>query len=175
MKLTIGKLAREFGLSRGTLLHYHAIGLLRPSVRSDAQYRLYSETDKERLRAICQYRAAGVPLADIRRLLEDAEPAGYAAILRRRLADLAQEIATLKRQQQLIVRLLGPHGIKEKEDMLNKDQWVALMRATGLNDDDMHRWHKEFEKMSGEAHEEFLVSLGIGAEEIKKIRQWACQ
>ena len=35
----------------------------------------------------------------------------------------------------------------------------------------MHRLHREFEKMSGDAHEEFLVSLGIEAEEVKRIRE----
>ncbi len=171
--MKIGQLAREFGLSRGTLLHYDAIGLLRPSARSDARYRSYSEEDVERLRRICLYRSAGMPLADIRRMLASTEPKGYAVILRRRLAALSEEIAQLKRQQQVIVRLLAAHKKNKEQEMLNKEQWIALMRATGLTDDDMHRWHREFEKMSGSAHEEFLTSLGVGADEIKEIRAWS--
>ena len=173
--MTIGTLARKFGLSRGTLLHYDAIGLLKASGRSDAKYRVYSAADEERLRRICLYRSAGVALADIRRMLDQPEPRGYAEVLRRRLAALDGEIVTLKRQQQLIVRLLGQRGEDKEHSMLNKEQWVALMRATGLTDDDMHTWHKEFEKMSGEAHEEFLTTLGVGAEEVKKIRAWSRQ
>ena len=171
--MTIGTLARMFGLSRGTLLHYDAIGLLRPSVRSDTRYRVYTEADVERLRAICQYRSAGVPLADIRRMLDRPEPEHYLRILRQRLASLGEEILERKRQQTLIVRLLGRHGTEEENTMLNKEQWIALMRATGLSDQDMRRWHAEFEKMSGEAHEEFLQSLGVGADEIAKIRAWS--
>lgn len=171
--MTIGALARKFGLSRGTLLHYDAIGLLKPSARSDAKYRVYTPADEERLRRICLYRAAGVALADIQRMLAGPKAAGYVEILRGRLAALSDEIVTLKRQQELIVRLLGRTDKDKENTMLNKEQWVALMRATGLNDEDMHRWHKEFEKMSGEAHEEFLVSLGINADEIKEIRRWS--
>lgn len=54
--------------------------------------------------------------------------------------------------------------------MLNKEQWITLMRSVGLSDDDLHKWHSEFEKMSGEAHQEFLEILGIPPSDIKKIR-----
>lgn len=171
--MRIGQLARAFGLSRDTLLHYDAIGLLTPSARSDSGYREYAEADVERLRRICTYRAAGVPLAEIRSVLETVEPEGFRQVLSFRLSQLGEEIAQLQGQQRLIVRLLRPSEANEEQPMLNKDQWVALMRATGLTDDDMKRWHKEFEKMSGSAHEEFLVSLGIGAKEIAEIREWS--
>jgi len=171
--MTIGELAREFGLSRGTLLHYDAIGLLKPSRRSESGYRIYAPVDVERLRQVCVYRSAGVPLADIRRMLSRNNKRGYTEVLRRRLAELSDEIGILKRQQGLIVRLLAQHGTHKEKVLLNKEQWVALMRATGLNDDDMERWHKEFEKMSGAAHEEFLISLGIPPKEVQEIRAWS--
>ena len=68
--LTIGQLARRFELSRSTLLYYDSIGLLSPSGRSRANYRLYSDDDVRRMEAIAGYRRAGLPLADIARLLE---------------------------------------------------------------------------------------------------------
>ena len=40
--LTIGKLARKFDLSRSTLLYYDRIGLLKPSGRTRANYRVYT-------------------------------------------------------------------------------------------------------------------------------------
>lgn len=171
--MRIGKLARQFGLSRGTLLYYDAIGLLEPSSRTDGGYREYTEGDVERLRRICGYRTAGLALDDIRELLGAAEPQGYVSILRRRLGELGDEIARLRNQQSVIVRILEQHGAGEESEMLNKEQWVALMQAAGLDDDGMHRWHREFEKMSGDAHEEFLVSLGIDAAEVKQIRNWS--
>ena len=66
----ISELARRFGLSRSTLLYYDRLGLLRPSGRSQADYRQYSEDDLSRLERICFFRQAGLSLAEIARLLE---------------------------------------------------------------------------------------------------------
>lgn len=173
--MTIGALAREFGLSRGTLLHYDAIGLLRPTVRRDSRYRVYTEADMERLRQICLYRSAGMPLAEIQSLLDSREPEGFSVVLRRRLAQISREMAALNQQQRLIVRLLASQDDDGKTTMLNKEQFVALMRSCGMTDEDMRRWHQEFEKMSGESHAEFLAFLGIPAGEIEKIREWSKQ
>ena len=57
--------------------------------------------------------------------------------------------------------------------MISKDRWVAIMRAAGLKEQDMHNWHIQFEKMEPEAHQEFLESLGIKADEINRIREWS--
>jgi hypothetical protein len=65
--------------------------------------------------------------------------------------------------------LLYYEGVK----MLNKDRWVKIMQAAGFSDEEMHNWHIQFEKMEPEAHHEFLVSLGIDAAEIHKIREWS--
>jgi len=68
-----------------------------------------------------------------------------------------------------IRELPKPESLVEN-DMITKDRWVEIMRAAGLSDDDMHNWHRQFERLEPAAHEEFLESLGIGAEEIKQIR-----
>ncbi len=54
--LSIGEIAKQYGLSRSTLLYYDAIGLLRPSGRSESNYRRYTGEDSRRLRLICMYR-----------------------------------------------------------------------------------------------------------------------
>lgn len=67
---TIGNLGRMFNISRSTIIYYDKIGLLKPSDRSDSNYRLYSETDVNRLKTIMRHKEAGIPLDDILRLLE---------------------------------------------------------------------------------------------------------
>ncbi len=57
--------------------------------------------------------------------------------------------------------------------MINKDRWVEIMRAAGLSDQDMHNWHRQFERLEPEAHQEFLQSLSIPAAEIDSIRRWS--
>lgn len=70
MLLKIGELAKRTGLTVRTLHHYDAIKLLRPSVRSEAGYRLYNRADIERLHRIQALRRMDLSLADIASLLE---------------------------------------------------------------------------------------------------------
>lgn len=170
--LTVSELARRFGLSRSTLLYYDAIGLLRPSARSDANYRLYSQADVERMELIDMYRRAGLPLKDIARSLA-SDRSTLGALLESRLRVLNGEVHRLRKQQQLIVQLLKSPALRGKTRAMTKDEWVAILRATGLTEADMRRWHVEFERLSPEAHQDFLESLGIPDEEVVAIRHWA--
>lgn len=40
-----------------------------------------------------------------------------------------------------------------------------------MNDNDMWRWHVEFERQNPQAHQEFLVSLVIPEQEAAEIRK----
>jgi DNA-binding transcriptional MerR regulator len=59
------------GVSVRTLHHYDAIGLLVPSGRTEAGYRLYDDDDLLRLQQIQIGRELGLPLEEIRRSLDD--------------------------------------------------------------------------------------------------------
>jgi len=70
--LRIHEAATEVGLTPRSVRYYEEIGLLSPAARSEGDYRLYDETDLERLRFIKGLRDdAGFSLAEIARLLED--------------------------------------------------------------------------------------------------------
>jgi DNA-binding transcriptional MerR regulator len=170
---TIGRLARRFGLSRSSLLYYNRIGLLRPSGRSRANYRLYNRANAERLSRICMYREAGVPLLEIKKILDTGGPT--IKILQRRLEQLNDEISRFREQQRVILGLLKNRTHLRKTRTLDKQRWVEILRASGFSDDDMDRWHIEFERMSPEAHHDFLEALGIPAAEVKEIRRWCKQ
>jgi len=170
--LTVSQLARRFGLSRSTLLYYDSIGLLSPSARSEANYRLYSPKDVQRMETIDLYRKTGLPLADVARVVS-AQHGELATVLESRLQALNGEIQGLRRQQQLIVQLLRRRALRRGARWLDKEGWVAILRATGMSEEDMRRWHVEFERLSPEAHQDFLESLGLEAEEIGRVRRWA--
>lgn len=70
MPYTIKDLAAMSGLTARTLRHYDAVGLLHPSARSAAGYRLYAEAELLRLQQILLYRELELPLADIARVLD---------------------------------------------------------------------------------------------------------
>ena len=57
---TVGELARLANVSVRTLHHYDEIGLLVPSERSEAGYRLYSHGDGARLQEILVWRQLGL-------------------------------------------------------------------------------------------------------------------
>jgi len=172
MALTITKLARECGLSRTTVLYYESVGLLRRARRSAGNYRIYSDGDLARLREICAYRASGLKVGDILSILD--RPRGDAtAVLQRRLREIAGEIETLKEHQRAIARLLGATNRLRRNQMVTKEKWVEIMRAAGFTEEQMHRWHREFEKAAPAEHQEFLEFLHIPAGEVKQIREWS--
>ena len=172
---TIRVLAQQFGLSRTTLLYYDRLGLLRPDYRTSAGHRLYSPADEARLARICQLRAAGLPLRQIDAVLEPERglrtPLNEA--LDRRLTELNREIAGLRRQQQVVVTLLRRAGAARRTRIMTKESWVALLEAAGMDEADRRLWHREFERLSPEAHQDFLESLGLPEPEIRFIRRWS--
>ena len=75
--------AREFaelaGVTVRTLHYYDRLGLLQPSYRSDAQYRLYSQRDLAQLEQIVVLKFLGLPLKSIGRFPVRAGQAGGGA------------------------------------------------------------------------------------------------
>ncbi len=92
---TVGEVAELAGITVRTLHHYDEIGLLSPSGRSEAGYRLYSYDDLARLREILIWRTLGFPLTEIASLLDDP---GH------------DRLAALERQRELIEREIDRLG-----------------------------------------------------------------
>ena len=93
---TISAMSSKSGLSRSALLYYDRLGLLKPFRRSRSGYRLYSSAEVDRLEQICLFRQMGIPLKEMRKLLDS--PGGNASveILHRRLRVLDREINNLR-------------------------------------------------------------------------------
>lgn len=72
---TVGQVAELFGVTVRTLHHYDEIGLLVPSERSRAGYRLYTDRDLERLQQVVVYRRLELPLDEIAALLDSGDSA----------------------------------------------------------------------------------------------------
>jgi DNA-binding transcriptional MerR regulator len=71
MAYTVSEVARIATVSVRTLHHYDDLGLLLPSARTEAGYRLYTDADLERLQQILFFRELGFPLEEIGRMLSD--------------------------------------------------------------------------------------------------------
>ncbi len=65
----IGDLAGELGLNPKTIRYYEEIGLMPAPHRRPSGYRLYTDTDRDRLRFIIKAKAIGLTLAEIAEIL----------------------------------------------------------------------------------------------------------
>jgi len=168
--MRITELGRRHGLSRSTLLYYDRIGLLRASGRSPAGYRRYSSADEQRLARICTYRRAGLPLKEIVRIL-DAPKGRVTGALRERLEELDEEMKALRHQQALLAKLLGSGHVPGGSEVMDKTTWVDLLASSGFTEQDMRRWHVEFEGSAPDKHLRFLRFLGIDEKEAAAIQR----
>ncbi len=123
--LRIGEVARASGLTVRTLHHYDAIGLLVPSERSEAGYRLYSDGDVRRLYRILALRGMGFPLEEIAATLvregEDPRPA-----LRRHLERIDEQ---LRLSGQLRARLTHILDVLDHSDEPSGDQFIEAIEV----------------------------------------------
>jgi len=108
--LTIGRLGKLAGIEAKTLRYYDRVGLVRPSSRTPAGYRLYDEQSANRLQFIRRSKALGMSLSDIRRILavrdEGAAPCRHVLdLVSRNLADVATQIGYLERLHKDLRRL----------------------------------------------------------------------
>src|SRR6478609_6708400 len=81
MAFTVGDLAPLTGVTVRALHHYDEIGLVRPSQRTAAGYRLYDDADVLRLHQVLLFRELGLPLDEIAAAIDEAT--SQADLLRR--------------------------------------------------------------------------------------------
>ena len=86
--MTVGEVSTLLGVSVRALHHWDESGLVHPSQRSAAGYRLYCETDIMRIQQVLVYRQTGMSLADIKEVLD--EPGADAVTHLRRQRELLQ-------------------------------------------------------------------------------------
>ncbi|MFZ3964998.1 MerR family transcriptional regulator [Enterobacter hormaechei] len=127
MLIQVGELAKRAGITVRTLHHYEQTGLLLPSARSAAGYRLYNLADVQRLHMIQTLAKAGLELAEIRDFLEQRSLS---------LAELLDGQITLLDKQLRSIHTL-------------RNRLVEL--RTGLTDDatpDLESWLQTLELMN---------------------------
>ncbi|MFD7813711.1 MerR family transcriptional regulator [Streptomyces sp. NPDC059785] len=102
---SVGQVSAFAGVTVRTLHHYDKAGLLSPSGRSNAGYRLYDDADLARLQQILFYRELGFTLDEIAAILKDPQ-ANAVEQLRARQRRLSEEIARLQRLAEVAERAI---------------------------------------------------------------------
>ena len=82
--MTVGEVSTLLGVSVRALHHWDETGLVHPSRRSAAGYRLYCEADIMRIQQVLVYRQTGMNLADIKMVLDEPETDAMTHLRRQR-------------------------------------------------------------------------------------------
>ena len=70
IEMTIGQLARESGVKTDTIRYYETLKLIAPVGRTNAGYRLYDASSRDRVAFIKRAKSLGFKLTEIQKLLE---------------------------------------------------------------------------------------------------------
>jgi DNA-binding transcriptional MerR regulator len=127
--LKVGELARRTGLTVRTLHHYDEIGLLQPSLHTEAGHRLYTAGDVARLQQVISLRQLGFSLEEVRACLERP---GFAAldVIHLHLARLREQIDWQRRLAERlegIAALLRTAGEVSAEEFLRTIEVMTMM------------------------------------------------
>ncbi|HEU5423654.1 MAG TPA: MerR family transcriptional regulator [Nitrolancea sp.] len=165
----IGEFAKLTGVSVRTLHHYDRIGLLHPSVRSRAGYRLYTGAELLRLQQVLTLRALGFRLTEIEALL--AQPDfNLIASMRVQRDILREQIAELERVEAALDTLLRERQARGDWDwQLLAETSAALERRLRRRGVDVDEYYKpeEMQRRMRELAEE----NDITPEEIHQVEE----
>ena len=124
---TVTEIAKQTGVSVRTLHHYDAIGLLKPTLITEAGYRLYDDTALERLYLILLFRELEFPLKDIAGIL-DAPDFDRNRVLQQQIELLKAKAAHLQTCIHVAngIKLMGVKNLKFKNwDPKKIDEYSA--------------------------------------------------
>jgi DNA-binding transcriptional MerR regulator len=156
---TIGELARRTGLPVKTIRFYSDEGLLPPTERTDAGYRLYDAAAMARLELVRTLRELGLGLADVSAALTQSTTVGELAT--RHVAALDEQIRRLRLRRAVLRAVAKRDSELEEVNLMN--------RLASMSDEERKRLVDEFwdEMVSGlEIDEEFYRRMRSGKPEL---------
>lgn len=130
MLLKVGELARRSGITVRTLHHYDNIGLLMPSARSGAGYRLYDRNDIARLHQIQVLSRLGLSLADVGAVL-DRESVSLSDVIDKQLQALEREIDQSRLLCDRLHQMQRQFASGEEPDL---DEWLKTLEMMTMYD-----------------------------------------
>ena len=157
--------AERAGVTVRTLHHYDRLGLLAPSGRTEAGYRLYSDRDLVRLEQILALKFIGFPLQEIRRLLK-RDARDLEGALRR------QRILILEKRRRLDLAVDAIQRAENAAATGDPADWEAIQKIIEvIHMQDTMEWAKKYYT---EQALESLAKRQVSAEVIEQAqRDWA--
>jgi MerR family transcriptional regulator, thiopeptide resistance regulator len=143
MAWTVGEVAKLAKVSVRTLHHYDAVGLLGPSGRTPAGYRLYEMPELERLQQVLFFRELGLALPEIREVMLDPAFDRAAALRAQRelIAEKAERTAAMLGKIDEALQALEEGTPMDEKDMFDvfteydpKEIWDEVQDRWGDTD-----------------------------------------
>ena len=89
------------------------------------------------------------------------------------MRETSANIVDLKNQQRVLAGMLSRIALGNSQSPVDVELWVEMLEAAGVDRKARKRWDTEFKRRAPEAHNEFLLSLGITNDEVARIRRWS--
>ncbi|MGL4202061.1 MAG: MerR family transcriptional regulator, partial [Enterobacter roggenkampii] len=137
MLIQVGELAKRAGITVRTLHHYEQTGVLLPSSRSAAGYRLYNLADVQRLHMIQALAKAGLELAEIRDFLEQ-ESLSLTELLDAQITLLDKQLRSIHTLRDRLVELRAGLLDDATPDL---ESWLQTLELMNMYD----RWFSKEE------------------------------
>ena len=127
--LKVGELARRTGLTIRTLHHYDEIGLLRPSLHTEAGHRLYAAGDVASLQQIVSLRQLGFSLDEVRDCLQgpDFSPLAVIGMHLARLREQIEWQRKLCERLEAVAAHLGAAGEVSVDEFLRTIEVMTMI------------------------------------------------
>ena len=144
-RYSVKKLAALAGVSVRTLHLYDQIGLLKPAIRTEKNYRLYGKAEALRLQQILFYRELQVPLKEIAEILDDPQFNTISA-LELHKEELQQQQNRLNTLLQTIDKTI--HHLKNKTMLTTEELYAGLPQETAAawRTEANKKWRSELER-----------------------------
>ena len=156
MLIQVGELAKRAGITVRTLHHYEQTGVLLPSARSAAGYRLYNLADVQRLHMIQALAKAGLELAEIRDYLEQ-ESLSLTELLDAQITLLDKQLRSIHTLRDRLVELRTGLLDDAAPDL---ESWLQTLELMNMYD----RWFskEELQQLPFAVEKEALADIWAG-------------
>ena len=193
--MTVGEVSTLLGVSVRALHHWDTSGLVHPSRRSDAGYRLYCEADVRRVQQVLVYRQTGMSLADIKMVLDEPDTDAMTHLRRQRellqgqISHLQQMLSSIDMVMDIqqsgarisvveMVEIWGtdwdPVYIEEaRAQWGDTEEWAeSYRRKARMSRADWEQAHEETVALEAALAEAMLSGVEPGSPEANALARW---
>jgi DNA-binding transcriptional MerR regulator len=172
----VGEVARVAGVSVRTLHHYDEIGLLVPSGRTDAGYRVYSAADLRRLQQILLYRELDFSLEQIAEILSDPQ-AAVDEHLRRQHRFLRERLARTELLLRAIENEMEAHKVgisltpEEQLEVFGSDRFAEYAEEAEKRWGQTAAWNESQRRAAAYTKDEWVVIKREADENVARFKE----